>query len=61
MYASPTESPVGNKLFLCVSTTGGAYGWIQTDFSANASPKDTIYLLSKYLLSKMGGGRAYQK
>lgn len=39
---------IGHRLELSSGGGGGAF------------PKDTIYLLSKYLPSKMGGGRAFQ-
>lgn len=55
IYVSPTESPAENKHnLLCVSPPQEGYmAGIRTGFSGGAFPKDTIYLLNKYLLSKM--------
>lgn len=62
IYVSPTESPAENKYNLpCVSPPQEEQAaGVRTGFSGGPSPKDTIYLLSKYLLSKMGGGSAFQ-
>lgn len=57
------ESSAKNKHnLLCVfPPQEGHTAGIRTGFSGGAFPKDTIYLLNKYLQSKMGGGRAFQR
>lgn len=45
---------------VCLHHGRGIGHGLELSSRGGAFPEDTIYLLSKYLPSKMGGGRAFQ-